>query len=392
MRENLSILHWEWAVRWCLINIPLFIFLFFFTTPSIIVAGIDDIRVKLQIPQLQKSNITFIDSTTSFISLYLPNLLLLLFSSLMPYLVAKSCFFEAHWTHLDAVTAVAFNSSSVQMRLSCIFLPGNGAFFVSYVITSALVGTGFELIRIPELLEYIVRRMFARTTVQKKKAMEKIAEYSFAYGVQYAWNVVMFAMVMTYSLTAPLIVPAGLLYFVVKLYVDRYNIFYVYRPAAFHGRQFLHKSAVNFVVLGAVLLQLSILFFSVVRLGYLDPRSRFMIFTVVVTCILCCGVMVFGWFSHLLPKIQCLTCKIWLPAFAKFRPINPDTAPEEEVVVKGAYIAPVLKTAAHPGGSMENSSEGYLSFDSLGHDCGNEQWRTASLERAEGDDEAPVQL
>ncbi|KAL5474551.1 hypothetical protein EMCRGX_G026512 [Ephydatia muelleri] len=419
--ENLSILHWEWAVRWCLINIPLFIFLFFFTTPSIIVAGIDDIRVKLQIPQLQKSNITFIDSTTSFISLYLPNLLLLLFSSLMPYLVAKSCFFEAHWTQsvreqtvmrktffflalmqvllpsigltsLDAVTAVAFNSSSVQMRLSCIFLPGNGAFFVSYVITSALVGTGFELIRIPELLEYIVRRMFARTTVQKKKAMEKIAEYSFAYGVQYAWNVVMFAMVMTYSLTAPLIVPAGLLYFVVKLYVDRYNIFYVYRPAAFHGRQFLHKSAVNFVVLGAVLLQLSILFFSVVRLGYLDPRSRFMIFTVVVTCILCCGVMVFGWFSHLLPKIQCLTCKIWLPAFAKFRPINPDTAPEEEVVVKGAYIAPVLKTAAHPGGSMENSSEGYLSFDSLGHDCGNEQWRTASLERAEGDDEAPVQL
>lgn len=60
---------------------------------------------------------------------------------------------------------------------------------------------------------------------------------------------------------------AGLLYFVMKLYVDRYNIFYVYRPAAFHGRQFLHKSAVNFVVFGAVLLQLSILFFSVVRLG-----------------------------------------------------------------------------------------------------------------------------
>ena len=38
----------------------------------------------------------------------------------------------------------------------------------------------------------------------------QIAEYSFAYGVQYAWNVVMFAMVMTYSLTAPLIVPAGM--------------------------------------------------------------------------------------------------------------------------------------------------------------------------------------
>lgn len=51
------------------------------------------------LPQnLQKSNITFIDATTSFVSLYLPNILLLLFSSLMPYLVAKSCSLEAHWT------------------------------------------------------------------------------------------------------------------------------------------------------------------------------------------------------------------------------------------------------------------------------------------------------
>ena len=40
----------------------------------------------------------------------------------------------------------------------------------------------------------------------------QVAEYSFAYGVQYAWNLVIFAMVMTFSLTAPLIVPAGMLY------------------------------------------------------------------------------------------------------------------------------------------------------------------------------------
>ena len=38
----------------------------------------------------------------------------------------------------------------------------------------------------------------------------QVAEYSFAYGVQYAWNLVIFAMVMTFSLTAPLIVPAGM--------------------------------------------------------------------------------------------------------------------------------------------------------------------------------------
>ena len=59
----------------------------------------------------------------------------------------------------------------------------------------------------------------------------------------------------------------GVVYFVLKYYVDKYNIYYAYKPSAFNGRQFLHTSAVNFVIVGAVHLQLSMLFFSVVRLG-----------------------------------------------------------------------------------------------------------------------------
>ena len=59
----------------------------------------------------------------------------------------------------------------------------------------------------------------------------------------------------------------GVVYFVLKYYVDHCSIYYAYKPSAFNGRQFLHTSAVNFV--GAVHLQLSMLFFSVVRLGRL---------------------------------------------------------------------------------------------------------------------------
>lgn len=44
-------------------------------------------------------------------------------------------------------------------------------------------------------------------------------------------------------------------------------------------------------------------------------------------CILHAGI-----FSYTYGTI--LPSQIWLPAFAKFHPINPDTAPEEEVVVK----------------------------------------------------------
>lgn len=60
---------------------------------------------------------------------------------------------------------------------------------------------------------------------------------------------------------------AGVLYFVLKYYVDKYNIYYAYKPSTFNGRQFLHRSAINFVIVGVVHLQLSMLFFSVVRLG-----------------------------------------------------------------------------------------------------------------------------
>jgi hypothetical protein len=56
-------------------------------------------------------------------------------------------------------------------------------------------------------------------------------------------------------------------YFILNYYADKYNIYYVYSPAPFNGRQFLHRSAVNFVIVGVVLMQLVFLFFTIVRLG-----------------------------------------------------------------------------------------------------------------------------
>ncbi len=62
-------------------------------------------------------------------------------------------------------------------------------------------------------------------------------------------------------------IAAGVGYFIFAYFTDRYNIYYVYKPAPFNGRQFLHRSAINFVIVGAALLQLLTLFFSVIRLG-----------------------------------------------------------------------------------------------------------------------------
>jgi hypothetical protein len=50
-----------------------------------------------------------------------------------------------------------FISCYCSVRWDCIFLPDSGAFFVNYVITAAMIGSGLELIRFPELFWYLIQ-------------------------------------------------------------------------------------------------------------------------------------------------------------------------------------------------------------------------------------------
>lgn len=60
----------------------------------------------------------------------------------------------------------------------CVFLPDNGAFFVNYVITSSLIGTSMELLRIPALTVYAFRLCFAKSQAERihVKKVSKIFE------------------------------------------------------------------------------------------------------------------------------------------------------------------------------------------------------------------------
>lgn len=49
----------------------------------------------------------------------------------------------------------------------CVFLPDNGAFFVNYVITSSLIGTSMELLRVPALTVYALRLCFAKSQAER---------------------------------------------------------------------------------------------------------------------------------------------------------------------------------------------------------------------------------
>ena len=56
------------------------------------------------------------------------------------------------------------------------FLPNNGAFFVNYLVTSALIGTALELCRFPELVSYAGNMACARNEGEKR-LIRKVREH-----------------------------------------------------------------------------------------------------------------------------------------------------------------------------------------------------------------------
>ncbi|XP_046729201.1 CSC1-like protein 2 isoform X3 [Silurus meridionalis] len=316
--EHLSIGGAYWWLRCLIINCFLFILLFFLTTPAIIISTMDKFNVTKPVEYLNNPIITQ----------FFPTLLLWSFSALLPTIVYYSAFFEAHWTRsgenrttmhkcytflifmvlllpslglssLDVFFRWLFDKmflANATVRFECVFLPDNGAFFVNYVIASAFIGNAMDLLRIPGLLMYMIRLCLARSAAERRN-VKKHQAYEFQFGAAYAWLMNVFTVVMTYSITCPIIVPFGLMYMLLKHLVDRYNMYYAYLPSKLDKK--IHSGAVNQVVAAPILCLFWLLFFSTVRTGFLAATSMFTFVVLIITIIVCVSHVVFGHFKYL---------------------------------------------------------------------------------------------
>lgn len=284
--ENLEISYRNWYSKAILINAILFLVLFFLTTPLILVNVINNLT------SIQEN---FIFKLSPMLSEFLPTLLLLSFSAFLPVLVAYSDQWMSHWTKsqqnhatmhktfffllfmvlilpsLGLTSAQTFVQWSIQTNQSvhweCIFLADKGAFFVNYVITSALIGTALELLRFPELAMYTWRLLGIKSEAEKIGIRKQILS-EFPFGIHYAWSLLIYTVSTVYSLSCPLITPFGLLYLVLKHLVDKYNIYYVYRPITMCGEgHAIHSNAVKMVRVSVLLLQLIMSVFFYIRGG-----------------------------------------------------------------------------------------------------------------------------
>ena len=280
-------------IRTIFLNVCLVIIVIFFTTPAIALSQLEQIKFigwnKIQ---------DFISVQFSWLQNFLPSIMLWTFSQLLPYAISTLSQFEGHltisgqnrkimrrtfWFLICMVTifpSIGLASFDVLLekyiknktadgmteeamaRFDCIFLPSNGAFFVNYVITSAFIGTGCELLRIPELLLYVIRRISTRSTTERLM-LKRDSYFEFHYGLQYSWMLTIVATSIAFSIVCPIITPFGLIYLFFKHYIDKYNLYYAYRPSNLDSQ--CHKSAINYILFSLYLLFLTVFFFNVLR-------------------------------------------------------------------------------------------------------------------------------
>ncbi|XP_014231038.1 CSC1-like protein 2 isoform X1 [Trichogramma pretiosum] len=285
--ENLSIPRPCWYLNAILINAVLGLILFFLTTPAVAVTALNNLSTTGEIKKL-----------SPLLSAFVPTVLLVTVAALMPAIVGRSESLVRHWTRsglnrtlmrktllllllmvlilpsLGLTSAQAFvewtiNANNNTTPWQCVFLPDQGALFVNYVITAALLGTGMELMRFSELALYTFRLCIARSRAERIY-VRKAVLWEFPLGAHYAWLLLVFTMTTVYSLACPLITPFGLLYMLIKHVVDRHNLCFAYGPAVGGGQ--LAGSAASAAGAAPVLAQAAFLALGLVRTG-LSPLA-----------------------------------------------------------------------------------------------------------------------
>lgn len=281
-------LRMQWF-RSIIVSLLLLILFVFISTPTVILNASDTLKLSNLIGWLQY----FLPSEIgSKVPELISPLILVIAASALPAIVTLACQYIAYmstsaknhaimwkvylflvlmviiWPSLGLTSLKAFllaMLSKGDFPWNCLFPVKIGAFFVNYTIQAAFLGNIMELMRIPELLVYMYYMVTARSRAEVDKASRYVV-WDFSIGIRYPRFLLIFAMVVTYSVSCPLITVAGLVYMVIKHLIDRYNIYYVYNPSKINSK--IHSTAIMFVHIAFLMMQAQIFTVTLVRTGY----------------------------------------------------------------------------------------------------------------------------
>jgi len=295
---------WIWVRRIVVYTILTFFFLFI-STPIIMTNMLSYLRINDAISGVV-SRISWFSPV--FKEFYTP-LIFNIFSIILPYFVQYACDYLPYKTmtqknksimcqvfvylllmviilpSLGLTSARALLSKAItnsSQTIQCLFPVDNGAFFVNYVLQSTFITNSVELLRLGELFCYFCYFFIYTKSEAEYEKIRKMVYFDFQFGTRYPRFLLNFCMVVTYSLTCPVIAPCGLFYMTIKHFVDRYNIYYVYNPSKISAS--IHSTAITFFQIGIVMMLVQMATFIALKTGssYMTTFSVVILFAALV--------------------------------------------------------------------------------------------------------------
>jgi len=180
---------------------------------------------------------------------------------------------------LGTLSSIVDNPSSIVTTLTN-SLPSQSLFWVNYIITALFIYKFLALSRIIPLAIYALKTGFGRKTTKTRVVID--AREPFPLATTYAADMLIFSLGLVYSVFAPIIILATLVYFMVSYLAAKHHLLYVHKPL-------VDSTVFTPSVMGAATTALVI--FQLLMIGMLGllefPYAALVLLSLIVTC---CGV------------------------------------------------------------------------------------------------------
>lgn len=292
---NLYINFIQRQVRQYVVYVIVALMIFFYMIPITAVSAVTTLdNLRKFLPFLKP--VVNISAVKAILEAYLPQLALIIFLALLPKLLLFLSKFEGipseghaeraasgkyfYFTVLNVFLGVTLSGAlfrtfkSIQkdpnslVPLLASSLPGSATFFLTFVALKFFVGYGLELSRIvPLIIFHLKKKFLCKCEADVKDAW---TPGDLGYGTRIPADLLIFTIVLCYSIITPLIVPFGVIYFGLGWLILRNQALKVYVPSyETYGRIWPH--IFNRIMASLLLYQLTMFGFFGVKKFYYAP-------------------------------------------------------------------------------------------------------------------------
>ncbi|GAB4829395.1 CSC1-like protein erd4 [Ancistrocladus abbreviatus] len=264
--SNLSLKIYDREMRQYVVYVIVALTILFYMIPIGLISAFTTLEnLKKLMPFLKP--VLRIKVLTTVLEAYLPQIALIVFLALLPKLLlflskAEGIPSESHaeratsgkyfyFTVLNVFIGVTIGGTlfgtfkdiekhpNSIVNLLASSLPGNATFFLTFVALKFFVGYGLELSRlVPLIIFHLKRKYLCKTEADEKEAW---APGDLGYATRAPGDMLIFTVVLCYSVIAPLIIPFGVVYFGLGWLVLRNQALKVYVPSyESYGRMWPH--------------------------------------------------------------------------------------------------------------------------------------------------------